>query len=1142
MNGVSIAAGIEQVQNYSNAESGDNMQHHLTIGARSDLHHDFNHNIPTQNIEIQAYNKGLFEIPDLNNFEHMNEKDFLSSVVTNENYEPINAANLNKDFCHVSTHKIQTVNDKNYTVKYADVKYNKDIKKLWKPESNQSGHKTFVDAVKELNDKKNENKKRKLENDATPKKKGFIQGLKNMINRVIDTSDEPVDDREEIDAPMFYEMMGLNVNETIAIVVDAASIGLIEILSTGTFRGVRPTVYYIFGPEVENDPATKKHPSSPDFRKTNGVNFIPCVSLNPSDFVYFYEYDPNSELYLDKFFTNFKFELSELKETPKGKIIEYTTDLTIKSFEGGKVKFIDESVDSKSKNDITFLTKIINALKTTFNPGDKNEFQYAISFLKKMSGDWLQVLLTLAITNRTRGFTPYINPANRMPNTHRENITKNIDRVFFVTHDRIALAFALLTGVECLFTHHTPVQGNPSLHSAFLYSLTSQAEVNTSILEKAYAVSRENKDYSGAIIKLERDIGVYNENYNTAIFGDKLVLDSYLKGYLSTVDTEPMHVNSFDRYVNTIFTSALAIVATKKILPDLRNINTENIRTLHTDLQTKKSEFEVNLSIENAKELLELNVELTTEIENLSKIISNAQTFFVGEGGDGMMNIKKYIAKFSKTLIYNAAVKWTWDSTEVSNRSLLRLNDNMNETVKFNADRNIFLYNLDSIDVEHKQEIVHLFARCFNYIWNNKYNNTKFVTETSPVTLLQFNKFKIMATSFCYEVFYNFGAFGINNGFDYSPVKILEYCNYIIIANALVNEWSQITENVLLMEMNENNSGGNKQILDDTITDFTVDDTESTVAMAASAVEPDPRRYKSSMLDMKCNSVSIACKLLTSRLFAGRGEYANITIRHGGALQDKVHFSPSLPIQILLFQLSKTLKNENYYESGDLELVLQYYDFLLRMRKSLSEKNKGDSEKIGLGIRELFFINNSVSEKNKSQVSTRLFNMSPKMLSLTGLLTTGFCGVLNETYFKDKESRKEIIEDPVFVEFIQSIDVPSCFKTQYDLVLGEIKYSEFVDAVSQSAREMYVTKSKSKTRKKMSSNIKSRQGKTQKNYQQGKSRKNYQQGKTRKNYPQEKSRNNYSQGKPMIETMRMTGNNYPQGKTGRETVRIVNNW
>jgi hypothetical protein len=222
----------------------------------------------------------------------------------------------------------------------------------------------------------------------------------------------------------------------------------------------------------------------------------------------------------------------------------------------------------------------------------------------------------------------------------------------------------------------------------------------------------------------------------------------------------------------------------------------------------------------------------------------------------------------------------------------------------------------------------------------------------------------------------------------------------------------------------------------------------------------------------------VACKLLTSRLFSGRG----IAGMHGGALRGEMRYSPSLPIQILLFQLSKTLKNENYYESGDFELVLQYYDFLLRMRNSLSEKNKDEAKKIGLGIREFFFINNSVSEKNKSMVSTKLFNMSSKMFSLTGLLTTGFCGILNETYFEDKESRKEIIEDPVFVEFINSIDVPNCFKTQYDLVLGEIKYSEFVDAVSKSAQEMYVTKtmskSKTKTKTKTKTRTKSLQKKT----------------------------------------------------------------
>lgn len=1116
------AGNIERLPKAGNIEV-PLLERLLSNSAFADAKHDFKGDAPSNTEQVVAYEKGLYT-KELKGFENMDEAQCLQSVVKNSNYEPILSANSNKDFCHVSPHEVVTKNDNNYTVYYADVKWTSDMKKNYYASASDS----FKEDVKRFNKQKNVLRQISIEakeKETKSNKKGYIQDLKDKVNSILNLAAaepvEPLDDREEIDAPMFYSMMNLDVTQTIAIVVDAASIGLIQILSTGTFIGVRPTVYYIFGPEVENDPATKKHPSSPDFKNpatyAQGVIFIPCVSLNPSDFVYCYEYVPNSELYLDKFFTNFKFELSELKETPKGKIIEYTTDLTIKSFEGGKVKFIDESVDSKSKNDITFLTKIINALKNS--NGEENEFKYAISFLKKMSGDWLQVLLTLAVTNRTRGFTPYkIEPGL----ARRPNITKNIDRVFFVTHDRIALAFALLMGVECLFTHHTPVQGNPSLHSAFLYSLTSQAAVDASILEKATIAL--NEDYYGAIVKLTTDINEYNENCDLVISANELKLTTDLDKYLKNMDEpEYMFLNQFDKCINKIFTSALEIVAIKKFLPDLKTSALNNIIQLNVDLQIKKTEF-ANTDVVKAKELLALNATLSTDIKNFEKILVSAKKMFENnESGEGLINAKQHLQEFTKTLVYNSAKKWTWDSIEVSNRSLSKLN-NMTETVKFNADRNIFLYNIDAINDDHKQQIVNLFAKCYLYILKNTTDPNKFkikifksltITSVKPPTQHQFNKFKIMATSFCYEVFYNFGGFcGIEE--ENNPLQILEYCENIIAANSVVAMWEyiktaeamepvslinklsdQIGEPLLFKEMNEfDSTTGTINPLDNEVdgVDEGAADVSNQAITSAAAAEPPLKKTTSKHIktDMKCSSVSIACKMLTSRLFAGRGEYMNTVPRRSfvGGAHDKMYFSPSLPIQILLFQLSKTLKNENYYESGDLELVLQYYDFLLKMRKSLSEKNKGDSEKIGLGICEFFFINNSVSEKNKSPVSTKLINMSPKMLSLTGLLTTGFCGVLNETYFKDKESRKKIIEDPVFVEFIRSIDVPNCFKTQYDLVLGEIKYSEFVDAVSQSAREMYVTKTKSKTRtRKTSSIIKSRskanppQGKTRRKTQ-----------------------------------------------------------
>jgi hypothetical protein len=150
------------------------------------------------------------------------------------------------------------------------------------------------------------------------------------------------------------------------------------------------------------------------------------------------------------------------------------------------------------------LTKIIDVLKNALTNSDEKKFKYAISFLKKMSGDWLQVLLTLAIDSRTRGFTPYTGA--------RENVTAKIDRVFFVTHDQIALSFALLMGVECLFTHHGPVEGNPSLHSIFLYSLASEATVNESIIKKAMALNPNYDEEIAAIATYERNAWENNTN------------------------------------------------------------------------------------------------------------------------------------------------------------------------------------------------------------------------------------------------------------------------------------------------------------------------------------------------------------------------------------------------------------------------------------------------------------------------------------------------------------------------------------------------------------------------------------------------------------------------------------------------------
>ena len=1004
--------------------------------APSDAQHDFGTDKPTTTDQKQAYNSGLYKVDRNADIVYKSEGESLMGVIKNPpNYEPIIVANPGRQFCHNSQYDVETVNGHNYKVHYADVKWMTEAKKAWNTPN-------FEKVKQEINakasSKKSESSAKKKELSEMKKKSkisGFIDDLKDLINKVGgDTKTK--ESREEINAPMFYELMGLDVNQTIAIVVDAASIGIIQILSTGTFTGQRPTVYYIYGPEVEHDPATKKHPASPEFKDpatwTEGVIFVPCVSLNPKSFVYCYNYIPDdpSNLYLNNFFTNYQFELSELRETPKGKTTEFSTDLTIKAIDSaGKITFIDESIDSKSKSDITFLTKIIEVLKNSLKSNTEKEFKYTTSFLKKMSGDWLQVLLAAAIAARTRGFTPYKGA--------RENVTAKIDRVFFVTHDQIALSFALLMGVECLFTHHCPVEGNDSLHSAFLYSLASEETVNAAILNKAKTKLAENPKYAEKIRNLDERLRIYRENCDTVMSGYKTEMTSQLEGWTTSANKPTLNVSVFDDYLRKVFSMALKIVATKKLLPNLEN-ETISIGTLlkhETELIGNMGQLSADLDkgptppvVQLAKEMLELDGRISSEIKNIDKIITSAEDLFKSDKDNGVMNLKNRIVEFTKTLIYNAANTWSWDSPNVSSRALSTLT-NYAQTREFNADRNIFLYNLDALDDDYKQRILLIFAKYHQYIVGhptdgfiiNTFKKKEKVEE--PLSGPQLKKFRVMAETFCYEVFFNFGAYGNR---DASQTQVFEYSKEIVLANEVLTEWDEITneenayENLLVKQMNE--IGGK---LDNKIESFDVSEEDA----------PATKTPKPSKFFMNYNSVIVAYNLLKERLLTtssgGGGGGAAGSIFGGSRSKGTADFHPLLPIHIMLYQLSKTVANENFKTSMDFELVLQLYDFLL-MAIEIVKKN---AQK-GIIFRDLFFIDNCLDKIPKRG----------KMMSLIELLTTRFCGKLNTEYFEDYKSQG------MNAEFLETLN--TCMKTPYDMIVDKIDYDTFVKAVSLSAKEV----------------------------------------------------------------------------------------
>ena len=248
--------------------------------------------------------------------------------------------------------------------------------------------------------------------------------------------------KELIQAKDFYSQLNMEDTE-IAIVIDATSISFFEILKNGD--NIANNVYYIYGPEVINDPATKKSVSSKDFTLNGGVNLIPCLPLNPSSFVYEYQFQANQDsLYLDQYFTNYQFDLSEIQQNKMGKSENYLTNLTI-SYKDPATKEVYNNVlvDSKSKNDISFLSSILTNViqllvgKKSFLSGifgskkvdkntniGKNNFLMNSAFQQKRSGDWLQVLLCAALKDKSRGFYSTMDPK-------KQNITKNARRDSF---------------------------------------------------------------------------------------------------------------------------------------------------------------------------------------------------------------------------------------------------------------------------------------------------------------------------------------------------------------------------------------------------------------------------------------------------------------------------------------------------------------------------------------------------------------------------------------------------------------------------------------------------------------------------------------------------------------------------------------
>jgi hypothetical protein len=356
-------------------------------------------------------------------------------------------------------------------------------------------------------------------------------------------------------------LTNIGINNNSAFVVDATAVGFTDFLLTedtnpeDTNPGDRQ-YYFITNPETENDAAGKASPMEDYYynnTETDFKNGIKLFSLQQKDTVnkfsvYNWNHNDTTTAY-GQFFSKYTFQLSDLIEVVGGKTFKNKTDLIIT--DPTEPTLADKILDSGNASNITSVkTSIFSKIKNLFaKKTSKDKFITNSRFQHKRSGDWLQVLSCLDLKNREFKYPNHKKATDEFKNMDFKPST--ISDVYFVTHDRIALAFALYLGVNAIYTHAA---------TAAIYIFKNDAlsmppkELALEQIKKFEALNILNEQDKSTIIKKVTShngkIDEFNKSFTTEI--NKLL--ETLKTFTSTADTDSAIRNLFIKLNSFIFT------------------------------------------------------------------------------------------------------------------------------------------------------------------------------------------------------------------------------------------------------------------------------------------------------------------------------------------------------------------------------------------------------------------------------------------------------------------------------------------------------------------------------------------------------------------------------------------------------------
>ena len=1042
----------------------DPRERFLGSAAYADTKHDFGHGkFRVKHLDIvlnqrKMYNEGIF----VNNedFDPKNYKDediLLNSLITDDTEAqdtPSRSNTLDKILNEITQPNSNLTIHNNVTGKPIQYNVKGIIGKIILNPTNNNGK------TKKQNggEKENTSKTKKVVKAVSKGKPG--------ANKL--TKSERKKNKKYISASeLLADEFGLENNA--ALVIDATSVSISTILKTGEQLSDK-RIYYVMTPEILNDPAGKT--SCKDISDTNksarGVHFIPIVEENGKDRVYNYEHGSDDSF--EQFLTTYSFRLSKMGTKHGMKNSSHTTDLTITH---PKHKVV--LPDSKNQNAIAPLAASLNKIITDKrkNYNEDAIFDMNRRFQQKRSGDWLQVLLCKNILDREmRIFKDFkTKPVQPLP--------EPISKVYLVTHDRVALAFALYSGVECIFTHGVK-----------LYKFTFDNPLTAAEREAANIVNERNtllKNIQNMRVQQEEVnnmLEIYNEHISDFFGKSEFKIDENV--VTNILNDKTVVYENINDIVHTVFEKAYQYSYYKSLYPDLSNLLDVNVKANIEYLVGVVSSIE-NKNMDELKRLNQIYSKYQAIINNAYKVLSG---FVTKISEQPKYSVIDYTGKHAAQSSYIIINKWDWKTQYITARQFPALIKSLDTSKTPSC---IFLYELQHLSDEWQRFILARFSQIYSDIQVIDRNPEQYNLDDNTGNLdSKFGQqFRYVVKFLCINVLIAMDSNYDKNNIElyiadyFKNANIVKQGSLAKIMNAVENagnimrSWF-ITDVQVVTEHNEITKGRGINFWD-TTTKFieqltgipNEDETDNQNKrrrlkggsingenIPTSETTSDVSNQEDMDIQFSYNEKQVSYRKLGFML--NYPKTTNVVNELGKILYVKGKseqvqelpfqtysgcFHPLLPIYVLsegLYQMTF----DHIDESMDYELYLQYFELLKRMREELeytyqpatSDKNTINNRQvtayfIGIGIRELFINANILSlgmEQNELYIK-KFMDLTQDEYMPIFLMNTNIRNIVLGNVEDNRDNISRIVlEYSKFVDFLNEVDIPSIFYSEED--------------------------------------------------------------------------------------------------------------